>query len=159
MALLPKFVNGANYSYCHITAEIGGIKHRGIISINYEDAVEMAKGGSLGRSAAPTHRSSGVYNPGDVTFEGYLNSINAISKQLALLAGGRGISSVEFPISIVYSNPGELAVQDEILRCRVKSISNQFQYGPELLMKSVVIDCMAIIRDGDALFDLSEYYV
>jgi hypothetical protein len=153
----PIRVNGVQLSWGSIRLTVAGDTYTGFTAISFADKRERVKAYGMGRHHAPRGRSSGKYSTESVKLTGWKGSITQLRQSLAALAPDQvSYGSVEFMISVIYSEPAEPNVDVQISGCVWVGNSSSDEESPDPLKEEIEIDCMAIRRNGLTLFDSME---
>lgn len=150
-------VNGNQLSWGSIRCVIDGEPYFGFTSISYADKRERVKAYGMGRHQAPRGRSSGKYTTEAVKLGGWKSSVQTLIQTLATRAPDQiSYGNVEFLISTIYSEPGDMNVDILITGCCVIGLSASDEESADPLKEELEIDCLAIRRNGLTLFDSME---
>ncbi len=150
-------VNGNQLSWGSIRLILDNQPYSGFTGISYGDKRERVKAYGMGRHHAPRGRSSGKYSTESVKLTGWRSSVAIFRSALAARATDqKSYGSVEFMITVLYSEPSEPNIDVQILGCVWIGGTASDEESPDPLKEEVEIDCMSILRNGLTLFDSSE---
>lgn len=149
-------INGLQISWASFKAKIGGVPYSGISSIEFSDGVEQELAYGTGRHQAPRGKTRGKYVPEPLVMTVYNSTAEAIRKDLASKAGGRGISSVSVPIVLQFVEKDDSIVTIEALESTLVKNESSHEEGPAALTEKLTWRPMRILRNGVSLYDSTE---
>jgi len=146
-------VNGNDFSWGSIVFKVDGELFDGFTKISYSHKRTRTKGYSAGRHHAPTHRSSGKYEPDQVKVTGYKSEIATLRAALARRsASGTSYGNVEFEGVVQFEESNEFH-QDDLSRLTWSEEGVDHEENTDLLTEEITFDTMGIKRDGLTLYD------
>lgn len=147
-------VNNNQYGWGSLETEVAGQRLFGYTEISFKDTRNRSYTYGQNRSQKPRGRTSGKYDPGQVTLTGYASSISAFLKALANLSGTSSFGNAPFEIIINAVEDGEETPMTVLIEdCRVTSVGESWSEGEDALMQDLEIQPMCIRRNGLVLFD------
>lgn len=150
-------VNGNAVSWGSISMKAATDAFTGFTQISYADKRERVKLHGMGRHQAARGRSRGKYTTDPVKVKGPKGTAEAFRDFLARQAvDGISIGDVEFPIVLLYIEPGSEKPMNVLIEgCVLVSDSSSHEEGADPLFDELEFDCMKIYRNGRTLFDSS----
>jgi len=149
-------MNDRTFSWSSIIWKLFDDRWTGLVSIDYDDALEVTLGYGLGKHHAPIARSAGKYVPSPVKIKVYAKTAQRIIDEAsARSVGGLSYGQVEFPMTLQLIEPGDDPLTVTFDRCRIVKGGSAYAEGPELLMQDMELSVMAIYRNKKTLFDSS----
>lgn len=150
-------VNGNQVSWGSIILKVGGDRFYGFTSIDFGDKLEVSLAWGMGKHQAPRGRSRGKYTPDPVKLKGPKTTVQALRQQLAdLSTDDVSYGTVEFEITVQFSEADEDPITVEVERCRFVANHAAHEESAEVLQDEIEISCMKIRHNGLVLFDESE---
>lgn len=150
-------VNGNQVSWGSIILKVGSERFHGFTSVDFGDKLEVILAWGMGKHQAPRGRSRGKYIPDPVKLKGPKTTVQELRQQLAdLSSDGVSYGTVEFQITVQFSEDDEPPITVEIERCRFVANHAAHEESAEVLQDEIEISCMKIRTNGLVLFDESE---
>jgi hypothetical protein len=148
-------VNDRAYSWSSVLWKAFGSPWTGLLSIEFDDSLEVTKGYGLGRHHAPTRRSAGKYVPGMVKIKVFASTAQAMIDQAAMMSPSqRAYGQASFPMLLQLIEPGEIMpITTSFKGARIVKAGSSYQEGPDLLVQDMELDVMAILRNGKTLYE------
>jgi hypothetical protein len=128
----------------------GQIELEGYSEISFSQKRTRSKGRGQGKHQAPQVRSSGEYDIENLKIKMRVDHANALRSASA--GTGTSYGNDPFPITVLLVK-GEVISTLEFFDCAIAEEAATFATGPDGLLEEVSFDCMAMRRDGLALFD------
>lgn len=150
----PVYINGKVFSFASTKLKIDGEEFTGYRSIKWSHKIEEALAYGAGRAYKPRGRTSGKYNPEAITISMYIDSLNALRKQLAQRSrSGKSYGGVIFQMSLSFVEDGQTPHFVEFTDCRLTGESPSVDETAEATMIDVEIKPIGIKHDGLTLYD------
>lgn len=138
-------INGRRHSFASVQLTLNGKRFAGVASVSYSDSVEP--GTVRGTSSQPLGFTRGDYSA-EASVALYLEEAAEFEAEL-----GNGIYDKVFDMTVVYADDGAPTIQDDVIGCRITSISNDNQSGTDGSQKEYELLPHYIRRDGRDPFE------
>lgn len=150
-------VNGNVYSWGSVVININDGRFYGITSLTYADKRERATQYGQGRAQAPRGKTTGKYSTENPKIKMAKDSAEAFREYLASQSSsGTSYGNTSFQIVATYAEDGLPGSTVEINACNYVGTTETNEEGMEGIIEEIEVHCLAIYRNGLALFDDSE---
>lgn len=140
-------INGVVYSFAEIRVSIGGDRFFTFDSISFNHNIDSADV-YLSGAQAPSGYTQGQATLEPIKLITTIEGQTEIENALAALAGDRGLSSVEFGVTVMWEDEGKDPVLYEFEACRYTGSSVSAAQGPDAVKPELTIKYRGFKRNG-----------